>query len=466
MEILKKTEGIDASAKSSELHGSVTIQLKDKTTDKVIKEVKHDNFFTQALADIIGGAPYMQNMQFGFNGNTSTIGANHRYIQGIYNDLLGGIILFPQSLGNSTTDYYQPFTNFPTAYAAMNSYELTDPKQGVFDPTSAAITNGYQYIYNWGPNNGNGIINSVALSNKDCYKYYSEPTINYIPNITNIASGSAGFYVEKWFPPYNNLAHGILAADEDGMVMFGMNSVSWDYYKTLYYIPLKPYSLNLTNSFLNLNNNLEESCLWKYTGTWGSIRPTVQIYEGKIAIILREDGANKPCTIILLNKADGSIYNTITVTWDINMSGSTYRYALVDGYIYASSNNTKGIMYKCSISDPTDVETIELANVGYRSGFATPANSNKIFHPYYIIEDGVALPLNTTDSISSNGNDRNAYYTLAYIGPWVVTKWTSGNVPMITHIDPHYCATKNNLSTPVVKDNTTAMKVTYTVTQQ
>lgn len=464
MEILKKTEGIDTSAQDSKLHGSVTIQLKDKTTDKVIEEVKHDNFFTRALADIMGGAPYMQNMQF--SGNTATIGANHRYIQGIYNDLLGGIILFPQSLGNSTTDYYQPFTNFPTAYAAMSSYELTDPKQGTFDPTSAAIANGYQYIYNWGANNGNGTISSVALSNKDCYKYYSEPAINYIPNITNIASGNAGFYVEKWFPPYNNSAHAILAADEDGVVMVGMNSSSWDYYKTLYYIPLKPYSLNLTNSFLNLNNNLEESCLWKYTGTWTDYRPTVQIYEGKIAIILRRDGANKPCTIILLNKADGSVYNTITVTWDVNMSGSTYRYALVDGYIYASSSTTNGIMYKCSISDPTDVETIELANVNTKSGFATPTNSNKILHPYYIIEDGVVLPLNTIDSISSNGNDRNAYYTLAYMGPWVVTKWTSGNVPMVTHIDPHYCATKNNLSTPIVKDSTKAMKVTYTVTQQ
>ena len=37
---------------------------------------------------------------------------------------------------------------------------------------------------------------------------------------------------------------------------------------------------------------------------------------------------------------------------------------------------------------------------------------------------------------------------------------------MTTHIDPHYCATKNNLATAITKDNTKAMKVTYTVTQQ
>ena len=470
MEILQHTQGIDPKATGSELHGSVVIQLFDKDTDKLVEEVKHDNFFTNALADIVGGAPYMQNMTLAFGDlSIRRAGINHKYIQGIYNDLLGGIILFPQSLNNSTTDYFPSFTNFPTAYASMNSYELTDPKQGTFDPTSAAIANGYQYIYNWGANNGNGIISSVALSNKDCYKYYSEPTINYIPNITyNNPNGSIGFCVENWFPQYNGnqTAHGVLAADEDGIVMFGMNSGSWDFYKTLYYIPLKPYSLNLTNSFLNLNNNLEESCLWKYTGTWGSIRPTVQIYEGKIAIILREDGANKPCTITLLNKADGSVYNTITVTWDINMSGSSYRYALVDGYIYASSYATNGIMYKCNISDPTDIETIELVNVNARSGFATPTNSNKILHPYYIIEDGVILPLDTIDCISSNGTDRGSYYALAYMGPWIVTKWSSGNAPMTTHIDPHYCATKNNLATAITKDNTKAMKVTYTVTQQ
>ena len=426
MEILQHTQGIDPKAIGSELHGSVVIQLFDKDTDKLVEEVKHDNFFTNALADVIGGAPYMQNMQFGFSGRSISTGPSHTYIQGIYNDLLGGIILFPQSLGNSTTDYYQPFTNFPTAYAAMSSYELTDPKQGTFDPTSGAITNGYQYIYNWGANNGNGIINSVALSNKDCYKYYSKPAVSYIPNIVyNNPGSSLGLYAENWFPQYNGnqTIHGVLAADEDGIIMFGMNSDSWNYYKTLYYIPLKPYSLNLTNSILNLNNNLEEFCSWKYTGTWANnIRPTVQIYEGKIAIILREDGANKPCTITLLNKADGSVYNTITVTWDINMSGSTYRYALVDGYIYASSYATNGIMYKCSISDSTDIETIELVNVNARSGFATPTNSNKILHPYYIIEDGVVLPLDTVDSISSNGTDRASYYTLAYMGPWIVTK--------------------------------------------
>lgn len=470
MEILQHTQGIDPKAKDSELHGSVVIQLFDKDTDKLVEEVKHDNFFTNALADIVGGAPYMQNINLGFNGQyPRKVGSDHIYIQGMYNDLLGGIILFPQTLGNSTTDYFPSFTNFPTAYAAMNTYELTDSKQGTFDPTSAAITNGYQYIYNWGANNGNGTINSVALSNKDCYKYYSEPAINYIPNITyNNANNSSGFYQDSWFPQYNGsqTAHGVLAADEDGAVMYGMTGGSWDYYRVLYYVPLKPYSLNLTNSFLNLNNNLEEYCLWKYTGTWGNIRPTVQIYENKIAVILREDGANKPCTITFLNKADGSVYDTITVTWDINMAGSTYRYALVDGYIYASSNSVNGIMYKCSISDPTDIETIELANVGYRSGFAAPANSNKIFHPYYIIEDGIILPLNALDPISSYGSDRGSFYTLAYMGPWIVTKFTSGSAPMTAHIDPHYCATKNNLATAITKDNTKAMKVTYTVTQQ
>ena len=470
MEILQHTQGIDPKAKDSELHGSVVIQLFDKDTDKLVEEVKHDNFFTNALSDIVGGAPYMQNMTFAFNQPSRSSGISHHYIEGMYNDLLGGIILFPQTLGNSTADYFPPFTNFPTAYAAMNSYELTDPKQGTFDPTSAAIANGYQYIYNWGPNNGNGVISSVALSNKDCYKYYSEPTINYIPNINySNANASFGYYVQDWFPQYNGntTRHGVLAADEDGIVMFGMTQPSWDYYKTLYYIPLKPYSLNFTNSILNINNNLEEFCLWKYTGTWGNIRPTVQMYEGKIAIILREDGANKPCTITLLNKADGSVYDTITITWaDINMSGSYYRYALVDGYIYASSYTTNGIVYKCSISDPTDIETIELANINYRTGFATPTNSNKIFHPYYIIEDGIVLPLNTNDSISSQGSDASSIYTLAYMGPWIVTKLSYGHHPMVTHIDPHYCATKNNLATAITKDNTKAMKVTYTVTQQ
>ena len=471
MEILQHTQGIDPKATGSELHGSVVIQLFDKDTDKLVEEVKHDNFFTNALSDIVGGAPYMQNMRFGLcDQSPNAVGPSHRYIEGMYNDLLGGIILFPQTLGSSATDYFPSFTNFPTAYAAMNSYELTDPKQGSFDPTSGAITNGYQYIYNWGANSGNGVINSVALSNKDCYKYYSEPTINYVPNITPTnLNNSWGFYLINWFPMYNGnqTAHGVLAADEDGIVMFGMTQASWDWFKTLYYIPLKPYSLNFANSILNINSNLEEFCSWKYTGTWGNIRPTVQMYEGKIAVILREDGVNKPCTITLLNKADGSVYDTITVTWaDINMSGSNYRYALVDGYIYASSYSTDGIVYKCSISDPTDIETIELANVSYRTGFATPANSNKIFHPRYIIEDGVILPLNTLDCISSNGSERSSTYALAYMGPWIVTKLSNGATPMIAHIDPHYCATKNNLATAITKDNTKAMKVTYTVTQQ
>ena len=169
--IIRK-KGIDPKARGTELHGRVLIEMFDGITGKKTDEVRHDNFFTDALDSILNKCPWgCDRVELG----GGTIRGTDYQTNRIFETLLGGIMLFPDSLGNDPSDLYPNFaSNLPTAYASMMAYETADRKQGSFNSVeSGAVNNGYKYVYDWSTSNGNGPIAAVALSHKYCYNHFN-----------------------------------------------------------------------------------------------------------------------------------------------------------------------------------------------------------------------------------------------------------------------------------------------------
>lgn len=171
MNILKKTNGIDLRAKNSALRGNVTIQLRDAVTGHVKNEISGHNMLTNGLNSALNGCPFQLNVVDSAYGSVLT-GTQRMKMTPIFSQLLGGVMLFPEALGDDRDLFFPSFDNSPTAFASMESYTQDDPRQGLFDAVaSKPIDNAYRYIYEWGSSYGNGSISSVGLSTRNCHTW-------------------------------------------------------------------------------------------------------------------------------------------------------------------------------------------------------------------------------------------------------------------------------------------------------
>ena len=110
MEYLKKTNGIDLRAKNSALRGNVTIQLKDAVTGKLKDEISGHNMLTNGLNSALNGCPFQLNV---IDSAYSSVTASTQRMRmtPIFSQLLGGVMLFPEPLGNDRDLFFPPFSN-------------------------------------------------------------------------------------------------------------------------------------------------------------------------------------------------------------------------------------------------------------------------------------------------------------------------------------------------------------------
>lgn len=458
MNILKKTNGIDLRARGTALQGHVKIQLKDDTTGRIVEEVEHKNFFTKALDSAYNGCPFGldslmksgQGVVCDNQGNT----ANYKFGE-IYNSLLGGIICFPESLGNSVDDYYPSFAdNFPTAYASMADYSITDSRQGTFDGVSSGDTeNGYRYVYNWGSNGGNGRISAVALSHINSYEYFKNPINMFFPKLST-ANNTRGFYGTMCKTSGDK---GIVTMTDKYIIVTREDG---NYHRVVECHELPCFNIGLTSKYSGVTVG-DDSCKWSvnladlgfgYAVLW-------QIYEGYVYGICKASAGASVVKFAKINPDTGEV-EVINKTWAIPNSAGLYRGAAIkDGYFYISS--TGGKIYKCNMSNEVDVTEIECGAVD-NSGLYTSDTTQYIFGTNFIINDDVVVPHTTDNPIAPK--TLNIPYPLYQNGVWVLSN-NGVNQTLSAQILTPYCATKANLDSPVEKTAEKQMVITYNVNQ-
>jgi len=156
---------------SRKLTGTMTIELSDAESGEVLQTVEEKNMITDAANDILGINP------MGILYNTY-----EQYPDFIWQDVLlpicpnmiGGILLFPETLTESADNIYPLSTNLPVAYASNDVNSTANTARGSLNLTeSKALDNGYRFVWEFTASQGNGTIAAAALTSakggSNCY---------------------------------------------------------------------------------------------------------------------------------------------------------------------------------------------------------------------------------------------------------------------------------------------------------
>lgn len=80
-------------------------------------------------------------------------------------NMIGGILLFPAVLEEKADHIYEQGKNLPVAYASNNVNSGSDVARGSLNQTeSKKLDNGYKFVWEFTPSQGNGNIAAVALT--------------------------------------------------------------------------------------------------------------------------------------------------------------------------------------------------------------------------------------------------------------------------------------------------------------
>ena len=144
------------------LKGVMTIELTDAATGAV-ETVTEENMITESVNNILGLNPmgifYAATGQYDsavlWNGNLLPICPN----------MIGGILLFSKALTEDAANIYAMSDNLPVAYASNDVNSTSNLARGSLNLTeSMALEDGYKFVWEFTPSQGNGTIAAVALT--------------------------------------------------------------------------------------------------------------------------------------------------------------------------------------------------------------------------------------------------------------------------------------------------------------
>jgi len=136
------------------MKGHVKIELFDYRTGK-LKITEHDNMLTNALA-----------YRAGIDSNdTITLQSNENSIMPLGTKGLGGLLLFDGPLAENVNNIHFPMDVHLTGCAGRGAGNPASALQGTIDSAASGYSNGkYTTIWNFLPNQGNGVIAALALT--------------------------------------------------------------------------------------------------------------------------------------------------------------------------------------------------------------------------------------------------------------------------------------------------------------
>lgn len=143
------------------LTGNMKMELTDVNTGEVVT-IAEENMVTKAVNNILGLNP----MGVFYEAGDSIDGIEwHGSLLPICPNMIGGILLFSQSLPEETDYIYAGSNNLPVAYASNNVNSTANLARGSMNLTeSKALENGYKFVWEFTPSQGNGTIAAAALT--------------------------------------------------------------------------------------------------------------------------------------------------------------------------------------------------------------------------------------------------------------------------------------------------------------
>lgn len=393
--------------------------------------------------------------------------------------MIGGVLLFSKTLTEDVNNLYPSSENLPVAYASNDVNATTYVQRGSLNKTeSKALDNGYKFVWEFTPSQGNGTIAAVGLTSAKGGS-----------NAYGSAAGDATGFLQLRKIDIGNLS------DSKQLVLF--ESVEIDFVNNLLYSisfenSVKKYRYPVFN--IGLNEKLDDSTLtlleekvltcttFKFLGSYTPYGDFIDGKDGYWYGFSNQANSSGNATMLWI-KIKKEDYSFTEGSWTLSnaqlqcigsMKLDSYpcrvtRGVIRKGYLYLPANNKAGI-YKINLSNSTDVTLIPF---GFTSGLKPLGGSGSCENYLQLIGDlvmGSDFHMDANDKVTKTAGNTKFENIATPLFPYkqYLTGWggSYGNEYHYTYLLTPYLATINNLATAVVKNTDKTIKITYTLTEE
>ena len=461
------------------LTGNLTIELADQNTGET-ETLSETNMVTNAVNDILGVNP-MATMYKTADEYDDTLIWNNELLP-ICPNMIGGILLFSSSITEAADNLYLPSTNLPVAYASNDVNATANTKRGSMNLTeSMKLTNGYKFVWEFTPSQGNGTIAAVGLTSRQggANAYGSEVAVDG----TLLQTKRASLEYDDGF--INDLFR-CISVDFENSKLYSLSYASNTVTIKRYRIPIFDIGLNerLNDSTLTLEDTTVLQCsTFKFYGSYTPYGIFCDGGDGYWYGFSNQENSAGSATMLWI-KIKKSDYSFTEGSWTLSNAkltvvgsfkeGSNYpsgsRNSVVrNGYLYVFAYDKTGI-YKINLSNSTDITLIPF---GFTSAFKCIGESGSTECRLSILNDiiiGYDFEIDISDNVIATfagvrcGNIATPFFQYKEF----VFAWGGAHLSQYryTWLLTPYLATISNLSQAVVKNADKTMKITYTLTEQ
>ena len=461
------------------LKGTMVMELTDVNTGEVIT-ITEENMVTNAVNDILGTNP-MGVFYCEADYSTGTVWTGN--LLPICPNMIGGILLFSKALEEKADNIYPSSDNLPVAYASNNVNSTANTARGSMNLTeSKALDNGYKFVWEFTPSQGNGTIAAVALTSKQGGE-------NGFGSLTGDAST---------FLLLKEVDIGSMSKARQ-LVLF--EAVEMDFEKDLVYsltfedsavkirkvrIPVFSVGLNEKiddSTYVVLSDTAVTTQTFQFLGDYTLYGEFMDGHDGYWYGFSNEGNSSGSATMLWVKiKKDG--YSMEEGEWTLSNAklmpvgerdpGSSYpertiKCCVRNGYLYVPAYNKKGI-YKINLANSADVTLIDfgftskwkpLGATGTCEVYMTLIGDIIVGGDFQVLEDDTIVHTQGSERLNDSATPLFRYkeFLVGWGGSY-------GNEYRNVYLLTPYLATIHNLSSAVVKTTDKTMKITYTLTEE
>ena len=461
------------------LKGRMVMELTDVNTQEV-ETITEENMVTDAVNNILGINPmgaYFSETEY----DTGVVWVGN--LLPICPNMIGGILMFSKPLEEKADNIYPASDNLPVAYAANDVNSTTNLARGSLNKTeSKVLENGYKFVWEFTPSQGNGTIAAVALTSKQGGQ-------NALGSLVGDASA---------FLQLRRVDVGALSNAKQAVLF---EAVEMDFEKNLLYsitfkdsavlirkISIPVFTLGLNDviddtSYKVLEEQTVSTTTFKFLGSYTLYGEFMDGHDGHWYGFSNEGNSSGNAKVVwvkikkddfTMTEGEWTLPNTKLMSVGQRDDSGSYperkvRCCVRNGYVYIPAYNKQGI-YKINISNSTDVTLIPF---GFTSKWKPLCESGTCEVYMTLIGDvimGGDFQVLVGDSIvHTQGSARvlnEATPLFQYKNFLVGWGGSYGNEYRGVYLLTPYLATINNLGSAVVKNTDKTMKITYTLTEE
>lgn len=462
------------------LKGTMVLELTDETTGEV-ESITEENMVTNAVNNILGINP--MGIFYAATGEYDAAVLWNESLLPICPNMIGGILLFSNALEEDADNIYQYSANMPVAYASNDVNSTANLARGSLNLTeSKALDNGYKFVWEFTPSQGNGTIAAIALTS-------SFGGQNGFGSLVGDASA---------FLQLKAADIGEIAKDKQ-MVLF--EAVEVDFENNLMYsitfsdsavvirkirIPVFDIGLNERlddSTYAVLSEKAVQTSTFCFLGSYTLYGDFFDGKDGYWYGFSNQGNSSGNATMVWV-KISKTDYSKTEGQWTLanaklmdigerdtetTYSERTVKGCLRSGYLYVPAYNKQGI-YKINVSNSADVTLIEfgftskwkpLCEAGSCEVYMTLIGDIIVAGDFQILADDTVIQ--TQGSVRLNDAATPLFQYKHFLLGW---GGSYGNEYRTMYLLTPYLASINNLSSAVVKTVDKTMKITYTLTEE